>query len=301
MNRRQSLQKMMMAGMAISVPSLTAFGMTQIQRRIIPSTKEPLPIVGLGTWQTFDVGTSNTEREPLKEVLKTLVSNGASVIDSSPMYGNSEAVVGDLSKELGVNEKLFIATKVWTSGKENGIRQMENSFKLLKRDKVDLLQIHNLVDWQTHLKTLREWKEKGRIRYIGLTHYTASAHDTLESIISNNEIDFIQINYSVNSRNAEKSLLPKAAEKNIAALVNRPFEEGALFNKVKGKPLPEWASEFDCNSWGQVFLKFILSNPHVTCVIPGTAKSKHLIDNLGAGMGKLPDEKQRQLIINALR
>lgn len=291
----------MMAGMAISVPSLTAFGMTQIQRRIIPSTKEPLPIVGLGTWQTFDVGTSNTEREPLKEVLKTLVSNGASVIDSSPMYGNSEAVVGDLSKELGVNEKLFIATKVWTSGKENGIRQMENSFKLLKRDKVDLLQIHNLVDWQTHLKTLREWKEKGRIRYIGLTHYTASAHDTLESIISNNEIDFIQINYSVNSRNAEKSLLPKAAEKNIAALVNRPFEEGALFNKVKGKPLPEWASEFDCNSWGQVFLKFILSNPHVTCVIPGTAKSKHLIDNLGAGMGKLPDEKQRQLIINALR
>lgn len=301
MNRRESLKKLTLAGMAISASPLLSFPMNQIKHRIIPSTKESLPMVGLGTWQTFDVGADSSEREPLKEVLKMLVSQGGSVIDSSPMYGNSESVVGELSSELDINKKLFIATKVWTSGKENGIRQMEDSFKLLRRDQIDLLQIHNLVDWQTHLSTLREWKDQGRIRYIGLTHYTDSAHGTIESIISKNQIDFIQINYSVNRRNAEKRLLPLAADRNVAVFINRPFEEGALFNKVKGKQLPEWAKEFDCKSWGQLFLKFILSNPHVTCIIPGTSKVKHLMDNLGAAVGKLPDEKQRQQIIDTLQ
>jgi diketogulonate reductase-like aldo/keto reductase len=218
-------------------------------------------------------------------------------VDSSPMYGSSEKVVGDLSTLENLNEKLFMATKVWTTGKQEGIRQMENSFSLLRRRKMDLMQIHNLVDWKTHIKTLREWKESGKIRYIGLTHYTDSAHPTLESIITAEPIDFIQINYSLRDRNAEKSLLPTAREKEVAVLINRPFEEGALFNLVKGKALPEWAASFDCNSWGQFFLKFILANQAVTCVIPGTSKPKHLLDNLEAGQGKLPDEKQREQMI----
>jgi diketogulonate reductase-like aldo/keto reductase len=274
--------------------------MQDLQKRPIPSTKEMLPIVGLGTWETFDVTPKGEEQSQLKDVLKTLVSKGASVVDSSPMYGNAERIVGELSQELDINKQLFVATKVWTSGQAEGIKQMERSFLLFKRKTIDLLQVHNLMDWQTHLKTLNDWKEQGRVRYVGLTHYLDSAHETIESIITKHSIDFIQINYSVNSRNAEKRLLKVAADKNVAVLINRPFEEGALFNRVKGKPVPEWAKAFDCESWGQVFLKFILSNPHVTCVIPGTSKVKHLLDNLGAALGRLPSEKERQRIVEAL-
>jgi len=195
-------------------------------KRTIPATGESLPIVGVGTWQTFDVGPDGYD--PLKEVLKALVEMGGSVIDSSPMYGRSEAVVGKLSTEVGVNEKLFVATKVWTSGEAAGIRQMNESFSLLQHKQVDLMQIHNLVDWQTHLKTLRKWKEEGRVRYIGLTHYTDSAHDTLASIIRKNPVDFIQINYNLLDTNAERSLLPLAQELKVAVLINRPYEEGGL-------------------------------------------------------------------------
>lgn len=263
--------------------------MDSILKRNIGSTGEQLPCVGLGTWQTFDVGTNEAERKALREVLTGLVNGGATVIDSSPMYGTSEAVVGDLSDDLKLNDKLFIATKVWTSGRQAGIEQMENSFKLLRRKKIDLMQVHNLVDWQIHLKTLREWKEEGKIRYIGLTHYSDSVHETLRTIIDKTPIDFIQINYSMNSRNAEKSLLPAARDKGVAVLINRPFDEGALFQKVKGKPLPGYAAEFDCTSWGSFFLKYILAHQAVTCVIPGTSKIRHLQDNLSAGVGKLPD------------
>jgi diketogulonate reductase-like aldo/keto reductase len=264
-----------------------------ILQRAIPSTGEKLPAVGVGTWQTFNVGQSEAERKPLTEVLQKMVEMGATVIDSSPMYGNSEAVVGDLSTQAGVNDKLFIATKVWTSGEAEGINQMHESFIFLKRKKIDLMQVHNLVDWQTHLKTLRKWKEEGKVRYIGITHYTDSTHATMANIIRNNPIDFVQVNYNLLDWNAEKELFPIAIDREVAVIINRPFEEGALFRRVSGKELPAWAADFDCKSWAQFFLKFILSHQAVTCAIPGTSKITHLVDNLGAAMGKLPDENQR--------
>jgi diketogulonate reductase-like aldo/keto reductase len=266
-------------------------------KRKIPSSGELLPVIGLGTWLTFDAGDDATLREPLKDVLKTLLDKGGSVVDSSPMYGSSEKVVGDLSTELSLNSKLFIATKVWTTGKDEGIAQMNRSFNLLQRKQLDLMQIHNLVDWQVHLKTLRDWKEQGRIRYLGITHYTESAYSKIEDILKNNAVDFLQINYSMLSRTAEQRLFPLAKEKGIAVIINQPFEEGALFQRVKGKTLPAWTSEFDCSSWGQFFLKFIVSHPAVTCVIPGTSKPHHMADNAGAGFGKLPDENQRQQML----
>jgi diketogulonate reductase-like aldo/keto reductase len=265
-----------------------------ILQRTIPSTGEKLPAIGIGTWQTFNVGSSEAERKPLKDVLQKMTAMGSTVVDSSPMYGSSEAVVGDLSTEAGVNDKLFIATKVWTTGEYEGINQMNQSFIFLKRKKMDLMQVHNLVDWQTHIRTLRKWKDEGKVRYIGLTHYTDSSHATLAGIIKNNPIDFVQVNYNLLDWNAEKELFPTAIEKKVAIIVNRPFEEGALFRRTKGKELPAWSSEFECKSWAQFFLKFILSHPAVTCTIPGTSKVSHLVDNLGAAMGTLPDEKQRE-------
>ncbi len=269
-------------------------------KRKIPSSDESIPAIGLGTWQTFDVGNVVAEREPLKEVLKKLVEKGGSVVDSSPMYGASEKVVGDLSTEVNLNAKLFMATKVWTSGKDEGIAQMNRSFTLLQRKQLDLMQIHNLVDWQIHLKTLRDWKEQGKIRYLGITHYTESAYSAIENILNNNPVDFLQINYSMLSRTAEQRLFPLAQEKKVAVIINQPFEEGSLFQRVKGMTLPEWTKEFDCASWGQFFLKFILSQPAVTCVIPGTSKPHHMIDNANAAIGKLPDENLRAKMLRLI-
>jgi diketogulonate reductase-like aldo/keto reductase len=294
MNREIFLKQLLAIG--ITTPSLIDM-MQTIRTRPIPSTNEQLPVVGVGTWQTFDVGNSAAERDPLKEVLKTLIAKGGKVIDSSPMYGQSEKIVGDLSEELKLNASLFMATKVWTTGKEEGIAQMNKSFALMKRKQMDLMQIHNLVDWKTHLKTLREWKEQKKIRYIGITHYLESAYASIEDIINTNQIDFLQINYSLLSRKSGERLLPLAKDKNMAVLINRPFEEGALFQRVKGKQLPEWTKEFDCTSWAQFFLKFIISNPAVTCAIPGTDKPHHMVDNLAAGFGKLPDEKMRDKMV----
>ena len=268
-----------------------------IQNRKIPRSGENLPIVGLGTWQTFDVGASQSERAPLMKVLQTLVGEGGKVVDSSPMYGRSEAVVGDLSSELEIIPKLFMATKVWTRGKQAGIDQMETSLRRMKKPQLDLMQIHNLVDWATHIQTLLDWKEKGKIRYIGITHYIESAYDGMERIMKSYPIDFIQLNYSMTSRAAEKSILPLARDKGIAVLINRPYEGGNLFRKTSGKPIPSWAAEFDCKSWGQFFLKYILSNSAVTCAIPGTSKPHHMLDNLGAGTGALPDETVRKKMI----
>lgn len=296
-NRRQALQKLS------SLAFLPLLGLSTIplplMRRPIPGTAESLPAIGVGTWQTFDVEPAGYS--PLRDVLTTLVDQGGSVIDSSPMYGKSEDVVGQLSTELKLNSKLFVATKVWIRGEKQGIAQMNESFAKLRRANIDLMQIHNLVDWQNHMKTLTKWKEERKVRYIGLTHYTDSMHDTLVDIIKKNRVDFVQINYNLLDRNAEKSLLPAARDLNVGVLVNRPFEEGALFSRVNGKQLPPWAAEFDCASWGQFFLKYILSHPAVTCVIPGTSKVKHLVDNLGAGTGRLPDESQRAKMVDFLR
>ena len=299
MNRRDCLNQLKAVGV-LSIGGRWMHTDDMILKRTIPSTGQALPVVGVGTWQTFDVSDTSAEREELKKVLQALISKGGAVIDSSPMYGRSEEVVGDLSSALGLNDDLFIATKVWTNGKENGIRQMNDSFRLMRRKEIELMQIHNLTDWETHIKTLRGWKEAGRLKYIGLTHYTESAHDRLASIISREKVDFIQINYNMADRNAEGKLLPLAQDKGVAVLINQPFESGSLFRQVKGKQLPAWAAEFDCTTWAQFFLKFILANPAVTCVIPGTSKERHMLDNMGASFGKLPTDKQKQLMLKEL-
>lgn len=263
-------------------------------KRPIPRTGESLPVIGLGTWQTFDVGPTKSDREPLKDVLREFVRLGGSVVDSSPMYGRAETVLGDLASELGLHKQLFLATKVWTSGRDPGIRQMEESLRRLRTGRIDLMQVHNLVDWRTHLATLRQWKEQGKVRYIGVTHYTASAYEQLAGVLEREDLDFVQFNYSVAEREAERRLLPLAANKRIAVLVNRPFAQGGLFSKVRSKQLPAWAKEIGCASWAQFFLKFVVSHPAVTCAVPATSKVQHLIDNMQAGLEPLPDAKMRE-------
>ena len=262
--------------------------------RPIPRTGEPLPIVGVGTWQTFDVAPAGPDLAPRKEVLRTLFEAGGKVIDSSPMYGRAEEVVGVLLKDMQALDKPFIATKVWTSGEAAGIRQMNDSAAKMQAP-IDLMQVHNLVDWRTHLKTLRAWKAQKKVRYIGITHYTVPGLDELAAVIrAEPAIDFVQFAFSINVRDAEARLLPLCAERGIATLINQPFDSGDLFRKVRGKALPAWAAEMECASWGQVFLKYILGHPAVTCVIPGTAKPEHMRDNIGAGLGRLPDAAERK-------
>jgi len=259
--------------------------------RPIPKTKEAIPVIGLGTWQAFDVDASG--RGPLAEVVKQFFAAGGRVIDSSPMYGRSEGVVGDVLGDLHAIGTPFLATKVWTRGKREGIAQMEQSRRRM-RQRIDLMQIHNLLDWQTHLPTLREMKQAGTIRYIGVTHYAHGELPQIERIMRSESLDFIQIPYNVADRAVEARILPAAADTGTAVLVMRPFEEGALFRQVKGKPLPGWAADLDCTSWAQIFLKFILGHPAVTAVIPGTDKPEYMLDNLQAGRGPMPDAAMRQ-------
>jgi diketogulonate reductase-like aldo/keto reductase len=269
---------------------------SRMRTRPIPSTQEPLPVIGMGTWQTFDVGPGAEERGPLEEVLRTFVALGGTLVDSSPMYGHSEEVVGTLAEKTGLQPKLFLATKVWTSGKAEGIRQMEDSLRKLRTKRVDLMEVHNLVDAAAHLDTLRAWKEEGRVRYVGVTHYTASAHDAVAKLLQSRPVDFVQINYSVGEREAEQRLLSVAQERGVAVIANRPFAGGGLLQRLKRKPLPPWAAELDCDSWAQLLLKFVISHPAVTCAIPATSKPSHLRDNMKAGLGRLPDEKLRARI-----
>jgi diketogulonate reductase-like aldo/keto reductase len=266
----------------------------RIMTRKIPSTGEELPAIGLGTWQVFDVGGNAAERAPLREVIARFEKAGGKVIDSSPMYGSAESVAGDLVAELGLRDKLFIATKVWTRGREEGIREMETSFKRMRVKQMDLLQVHNLLDVDVHTKTLLDWKAQGRIRYLGITHYTASAHAEVERQLKKHEYDFLQINYSLAERDSEKRLLPFCAENRIAVIANRPFAEGAMFRRVRGKPLPPWAAEVGVASWAQFFLKWIVGHPAITCTIPGTGKPEHIADNVAAGFGALPDAAMRK-------
>ena len=267
--------------------------------RAIPSSGETLPVVGLGTWQAFDVADAD-DRGPQRDVLRRFVELGGRVVDSSPMYGAAEAAVGDLAAELGVRESLWIATKVWTTGRAAGVAQMECSLRFLRGKRLDLLQVHNLVDWQTHLATLREWKDAGRIRYLGITHYSASGHDALERVIRSDPLDFVQLNYSVAEREADRRLLPLARDRGIAVLVNRPLAQGALLSRLRSRRLPSWAGEIDCVSWAQLLLKWIVAHPAVTCVIPATSDVAHLEDNMAAGVGRLPDAATRERIAAAV-
>lgn len=267
-----------------------------LQRRI-PNTGELLPVIGLGTWQTFDV--ERTDYASRTSVLKRFVELGGRVVDSSPMYGQSESVVGQLATDLGVHSQLFIATKVWTTGRVAGQRQMEESSRRLRAPCVDLMQVHNLVDAETHLDTLTGWKAEGRIRYVGVTHYTVESHALLEPFLRRGDIDFVQCNYSLAVRDAERRLLPLAAEHGVATLINRPFENGQIFDRARAKPLPAMAADLECESWSQLFLKYVIAHPAVTCVIPATSQVSHLEANMRAGEEPLPTESMRHAIARA--
>lgn len=267
--------------------------------RAIPSTGEPMSVIGFGTWQTFDVGNSRADLDQRREVLDILFAAGGHMIDSSPMYGRAEAVVGTLLKEMGARDKAFLATKVWTSGEKAGIAQMQSSAAKFQSPMIELMQIHNLVDWKVHLKTLRAWKEAGRFRYIGITHYTTGALDDLAGILHAEPLDFVQMGYSINVRAAENRLLPVAAERSVAVIANQPFDSGNAFARVKGRQLPEWAGDIDCTSWAQIMLKYLIGHPAVTCVIPGTANPVHARDNVAAGAGRMPDPAQRRMMADA--
>ena len=267
-----------------------------MQTRPIPSTDEPLPVIGCGTWRGFDRRAG--QREALRGVLAALFDAGARVIDSSPMYGLAEEAVGDL---LGAtHDDAFLATKVWTRGRQAGVRQMNASFTLLKTEVIDLMQVHNLVDWRTHLDTLRGWKSEGRVRYVGVTHYSASAHDELEAVMRAVPLDFVQLNYAADDRSAERRLLPLAAERGIAVLANLPLGGGGLVRRLANRPLPEWASEIGCASWSQILIKFVLAHPAVTCAIPGTGDPAHMAENLAAGRGPVPDESILRKIVKKI-
>jgi diketogulonate reductase-like aldo/keto reductase len=285
---------MLTAAIALGVaPKLSFSESEKMLTRPIPGTDESIPVVGLGTWEVFDVAGSREEIATRKEIVDQLVAMGGSVIDSSPMYRRSEEIVGDIIRADGKRDDLFLATKVWIDGKSAGESQMRRSLELMNAGVIDLMQVHNLRDVDVHMATIREWQEDGRIRYNGITHYTASAHRSMESAMQEYKPQFIQINYSMGERQAEQRVLPLAQDLGIAVLINRPFMEGELFSAVRNRELPDWASDF-AQSWGQFFLKFIISHPAVTCVIPGTSQPHHMVDNLGAGFGTLPNAATRQ-------
>jgi diketogulonate reductase-like aldo/keto reductase len=294
----QSAAGLMFARTSLAGDKTNPASPQQMLSRAIPSSGEKIPAIGLGTWQVFDVGPGVAERQPLEEVLSRFVALGGRVVDSSPMYGRAEEVIGDIATKLGLHASLFLATKVWTTGKDEGIASMERSLAKLQTKKIDLMQVHNLVDARTHLATLRGWKEQGRIRYFGITHYNSSAYPEVAKLLHAEKVDFVQINYSLGEREAEREILPLAQGRGVAVLINRPFGGGDLFSRVRQKPLPDWAAEFDCRSWAQFLLKWIIAHPAVTCAIPATGNVRHLEDNMQAGLGRLPDAKLRQRMVD---
>ena len=286
----------------MAAPSLTrpagAAAQAAMIRRRIPSSGEELPVIGLGTSGPFEISDTPSARAPLAQVLTAFFAGGGRLIDTSPMYSTAEQVLGELLTPQ-MHREVFLATKVWTRGSAAGVEQMTRSAELMKVQRLDLIQVHNLLDLDTQLATLREWKAAGRVRYLGVTHYTVSSYPDLAHVIERERLDFVQFNYSPVTRAAEQRLLPLCAERGVAVLVNRPFEDGALFQRVRGRALPSLAAEVDATSWGQLALKFIASNPAVTCIIPATGNVEHLEDNLAGGRGRLPDTRQREEIARA--
>jgi len=297
-DRRRFLQQSAgLTAAALSWPAwLSAKDLAPI-KKAIPKTGEQLPVIGMGTSRTFDIGNDQALRQRLAEVLQIFFDQGGALIDSSPMYGNAEQVTGDLLKAIKNKQALFAATKVWTWGKDEGIAQMQRSSQRMGVKVFDLMQIHNLRDWQVQLETLKAWKAEGKVRYIGITTSHGRFHDELEVILENEPFDFVQLSYNIMNRSVEERLLPIAKERGMATLVNRPFARGDLFGVVKGQALPGWAKDIDVKSWGQFFLKFVVSHPAVTCAIPATSKPHHMLDNMGAGWGRLPDAAMRQRMI----
>lgn len=300
-DRRRFLQQSAgLTAAALSWPAwLSAKQLVPI-KKVIPKTGEQLPVIGMGTSRTFDIGNDQALRQRLAEVLQIFFDQGGALIDSSPMYGNAEQVTGDLLKTIKNKQALFAATKVWTWGKEEGISQMQRSSERMGVKVFDLMQIHNLRDWQVQLETLKAWKAEGKVRYIGITTSHGRFHDELEVILENEPFDFVQLSYNIMNRSVEERLLPIAKERGMATLINRPFARGDLFGVVKGQALPVWAKDIDVKSWGQFFLKFVVSHPAVTCAIPATSKPHHMLDNMGAGFGRLPDAATRQRMIRYL-
>jgi diketogulonate reductase-like aldo/keto reductase len=301
--RRQILKNLTAAMIALNLPDQTLPATDvreKMHTRLIPASKQALPVVGCGTYRTFDVGVTPEERLPLLAVLKVLFAAGGSVIDSSPMYGTAERVVGDLLAQTQDRSRAFLATKVWTSGQKAGLEQINRSFELLQDRRIDLIQVHNLLDWQVQLSTLRELKSVGRIRYVGITHYSTAAFAEVESVLRSQALDFLQINYAMNDTAVERRILPLAADRGVAVIVNQPFGGGGLLGELRRRPLPSWAPEIDCQSWAQILLKFVLSHPAVTCAIPGTASPEHMADNIGAGFGRMPDAALRVRMIDSL-
>lgn len=288
----------MIAGTTASLlvaPTLSAQEKRALLQRGIPSSGEMLPVIGFGTSRIFN--NPSSEREPLEQVVATLAKLGGKLLDTAPAYGQSEMVTGEITTKLKLHDKLFVASKVGTTGKTEGIRQMERSLKLLGKKPLDLIQVHNLADWETQLATLQEWKKQGRIRYTGITHSTTSQQEEVARVLQKEKVDFVQINYSLMEPEAEQRVLPVAKERGVAVIVNRPFGRGDLFGRVRGKPLPDWAAEIDCKSWAQFFLKWIIAHPDVTCAIPATSKAHHMEDNIQGGIGRLPDAKMRQRMV----
>lgn len=286
------------AGIAAIMPQSALAQQARLFRQV-PKSGERIPIVGLGTWQAFDLGPSDGDWPQATEAVNLFLRSGGRMIDTSPMYGEAEAALGHIVSGLRGVPRPFLATKVWTSGREAGREQIERSFRLLRTRTIDLLQIHNLLDYGTHLATLRDLKERGRIRYIGATHYHEGAHDELERVVRSGAVDFIQINYSVAEPEAERGLLPLARDSKVAVIANRPFAGGNLFSTIRRKPLPAFAAELNCTSWAQLMLKYVLADSAITCAIPGTRNPRHVADNLGAALAPLPNAAMRRRIREA--
>ena len=297
MNRREFLYYTAVGTSSLLTWPAHASLSSKIRKRTILTSNEKIPCVGMGTWLTFDIGTSKKNISHRTEVLRHFFQNGGGMIDSSPMYGSAQAVLGKCFQFLKPPSSLFSATKVWTLGEWLGIQQMQASQALWGLNKIDLMQVHNLLDWKVHLKTLREWKESGRIRYLGITTSHGRRHEELIKIMKSEPLDFVQFTYNLTHTEAENILLPLAANEGISVIINRPFDGGNLFDKLENKALPEWSSEFGCQNWAQYFLKFILSHPAVTVAIPATSRIDHMDENMGALHGPLPDAKTRTKMI----
>jgi diketogulonate reductase-like aldo/keto reductase len=287
-----------LAGSAPGRPAWAQAG--AIRKRPIPSSGEQIPVIGMGTWITFNVGRDSLEHARLSQVLQGFFARGGSLIDSSPMYGSAEEVLGELLPKVPGSRQLFAASKVWTLGRWAGVRQMETSQRLWGVPRFDLMQVHNLLDLDDHLETLKAWKKEGRIRYLGVTTSHGRRHEDIETLLLREPLDFVQFTYNALDREAEQRLLPLAAERGVAVIANRPFQGGGLFGRVRGTPLPPWAKEFDCQNWAQFFLKFVVSHPAVTCAIPATSNPAHMQENMGAGFGRLPDAALRKRMIEMI-